>query len=216
MDFIQIFTDVIKTPDKFWESVKSDKGLMKPWLYYMVAVVLYSVINYLVSIPRTVQMAGTDLGFGALTVALALIIGVLSSIFFVALSAGLVFVSAGILHLFLMVVGARNFEQTFKIICYVFTYSLFLVPFGLLLLIPITGVWLYLIIAIAIVIYTIYMEVKAAKILHELSTGRAVVGIVVLPMIFVLIIAIIMVIMIVGFVSLVSTADITGLVTGLI
>ena len=68
---------------------------------------------------------------------------------------------------------------------------------------------------IAAVVYMMVVEVIGAKVLHELSTARAVFGVIILPIIFITIIVFIIVMMFVGiFMAIANSGGVTGLVTG--
>ena len=178
---------IIKEPKAFFESVKKDKGYQKPWLFYMKLMVLYFLLVLVSSILSSGAATTPDIGgFNPI------IFAVFGLLFGLILSAGTIFIGAGILHLCLLIVGAKKgFEQTFKIS----TYATVTLPLlGLLIflqMIPKVGTMLYVLLAISLSIYMFVIEVFGAKVLHGLSTARAVVGVVVIPLAIVLLFLII-------------------------
>jgi len=211
VDFIQTFIDVITKPTKFFNRVKKDNDYLAPWLYFFVVMVCYNIISFLVAIPRILitneyQALGMSAGAG-----IALQGGfTLAAILF---TSAFVFVSAGILHLFLMIVGASGYLQTFKIVCYSASITLLVAPLMILSIIPFAGPVLWALVLIGASIAAYVIQVTGAKVLHRLTTGRAVVGIVVLPLVTAIIIVTIIVVFIVSaLIALGGVEGITGMV----
>jgi hypothetical protein len=214
MDFMNKAWMVITDPTAFFKDVNADKDYMKPWLYYMAIFVINSLVSFLVSIPYYLMPWNKDeLLFSVPVMILVLFFIYLLSMAF---STGLVFVSAAIAHLFLLIVGAdKGYLQTFKLVCYSSTAGLLLAPFGLLTAFSIPGLILYYLVLFCFVAYIWYIQVAAARILHGLSLGRAVMGIIVIPLaVFLVLVAIIAVLM-VGLIFMVaSSGGITGMIAG--
>ncbi len=215
MDIIGMIRSFFSSPKNFFSAVNKDEGYKKPWLYFMIIMSAYYALALVFSIPSLMISMKTT-GAGPVGAVLGIIIMLFIFIFSLALGAGLIFVSAGILHLFLLIVGAKKgYLQTFKLVCYASTPIIIIAPFIILNIIPFIGFMMYMFLAFALMIYVMVIEVIAAKVLHGLSTARAVVGVVVLPLVLVLIIFMIVAIVAVGFfLALAKSGGLTGMVTG--
>jgi hypothetical protein len=211
VNMFQIFKGVSKQPSRFFASVAKEQGYLKPWLYYIVLMGLFYILSFVVGLPQAVIDSLQDPEIiGGVGVALVIVVAALFLVLLIALMAGLVFVSAGILHLFLMIVGARGYQQTFKMVCYSATPLIYLSPFLLFNILP-GGDILYLVCSLAASIWVIVLEVKAAIILHKLSVARAVVGVVVIPLAVAFVLILFFVLLIVGLAAVYSDS-LTGMV----
>lgn len=191
MKFIDKFNLIISNPKKFFKSVEKGKGYLEPWIYYVIVMSIYLFLSAIASIPSMMQELSTEFdAFGAVFSGIFSIV-IIFIIFFIILllSSGMIFIGAGIQHLFLLLVGTKKrYIETFKLLCYSTTPVVFLSVFIFLEGIPMIGGILYIIGTIIITIYLFYIEVLGAKILHKLSTLRSVIAIVIIPTIIGLII----------------------------
>ncbi len=217
METIDMITSFFKSPTKFFSTVKGDKGYKKPWMYYLAITAVYYAVTYIFQIPSIFIGGAISGGTSSLiSPSLNLVLMLVIYIFIFALSLGLVFVSAAIMHLFLMIVGTKKrYQETFKLVCYASTPLLIIAPFNLLSIIPIIGPLILLMVIFAVAVYVMVIEVIGAKVLHDISTARAVVGVVVIPLVLALIIFLIVAAMLIGLIMAVSkSGGLTGLVTG--
>jgi hypothetical protein len=144
-DITQIIKDVIKTPSKFYKSVKNEKGYKKPFAYYAVLSVLYGIFSALLFV-----LIGTEI-LATLGISLFQFITGLVGIF----------IGAALSHIFVYILGGRKgYLQTFKAVVYSSTPSLL---FGW---IPLAGL-------LAILYDGFYLYPKGLSMLHEISFLRA-------------------------------------------
>jgi hypothetical protein len=215
MSFFDDVKEIVANPAGFFQSVKEDQQMLKPWLFYVQVMGIYYFINVLVSIPLAIQTYGDATGFlASFTLPLYILfnIAILAVVYILVI--GGVFIGVGFLHLLFLIVGAdKGFVQTLKIVTYSSTAMLFLTPFLILQAIPVVGGLLFSGFAILFGIYTMYLEVQGAKVLHELSTARAVVAVIVIPVVLMLIVIAILALFFPGVLALAMSADpsITGM-----
>jgi hypothetical protein len=185
MDFIEKIKKTMANPKVFFNSIKKEKGYLKPWLYYtivmaicLLAALIFSMPDIIAELSKSPQIPSSLIGISA-TITLTL-----TFIIMIVLFAGLIFAIAGIQHLFLLMVGAKKgYLETFKFSCYATTPYIILPIFILLDYIPVLGVVVYYLGVIGLSIYSLIIEVIGAKTLHNISTVRAVVAVVVIPLV---------------------------------
>jgi hypothetical protein len=183
MGFIDRTKRILSQPEKFFSSVAKDRGYASPWTHYIIVVTIYMGVYFLTAIPGSVAELQAEAEVGAtLSAIILLVIFAVMLVFILALFALTVFISAGVLHLFLMVVGARKgYIQTFKVVCYASTPMMLLGPFGLFDSVPIVGRLVITLVGLVLGIYVLVIEVVGVRVLHKISTGRAILGTVILP-----------------------------------
>jgi hypothetical protein len=166
---------VVASPVQFFSNLPSDPGIGQPLLYgliiYMIPAVLGTVLNMFLQGAALMsgiasQSGGETMGMGAMMLIMLVVVIVVLPVFcLIAL-----FLGAGISHLLLMIVGdgQGGFPTTFRIICYGATPQLF----GFIPCIgAFAGIW-------ALVLY-----VLGAIHAHNTEAWRAVVALVVIPLI---------------------------------
>lgn len=163
MGFIEKIRTVLLHPSKFFENIKSEKGIVEAFKYTFLLNLIGLVVNLIGAFPpfsSTVDVV-------AMGVAVLLyLIGLLG-----------LFVTSGIVHLFAMLLGGKGkYSTTYKAMAYGDTPSL------LLGWIPFAGFIFYL--------YALYLSIKGVSILHKISMLRAIVAILALIIIIVIISAI--------------------------
>jgi hypothetical protein len=203
MAFISTIKQVLAEPTKFFRSVQKDKGYMRPWVYYILIFAVYIGVYFLTALPGSVMDVQSETQVStAISAVFLLIAFLLLAVVLLGFLALFVHVSAAVLHLFLLVVGARmGYIQTFKIVCYASTPLIFLGPFGLFDSVPILGRLSISFAGLVISIYIIVLEVVGARVLHNLSTGRAVVGTLVLPVIIVILLVLTGIIVVISLIA---------------
>jgi len=213
MEFISIFTQVLTRPKVFFKSVEYEEEYLKPWLYFMVVILIYFSLSTIVSLPGAAISIVTqgDMGFGLLF--FFLFMGIWFTVMII-LSAMGIFILAAIMHLFLMIVGAsKGYHHTFKMICYSAGPLVFLAPLAFIKIIPLLGSMVFFGLLVITTIVIMIYEVIGATILHKITMARAVIGVVVIPMILATMMFILSAIFIMGLVALIyNSGGVTGMV----
>lgn len=180
---------VFYSPREFFHSIRRDTDYIKPWLVFVVASIIYSII---VHIMELLQATGVLAIVGA-------VIG-----FILSVVAALVgpFIGAGMIHLGALILGVRDrFIKTFKVVCYGGLISLAYSLLGLIISLPLylfSGtegvqamdmspllfaymVALFLVILIGIV-HQFYAEVHGLALYFAISKIRAFFSIILVPL----------------------------------
>jgi len=153
---------VLMTPTQFFGGVGAEQGYSEALKYY--------AIFALIALVATIGMAAIGGAFGIETLGMAVlsyVIGIVST-----------FLSAGFTHVLAKVIaGAKGFDKTYRLYVYAMT------PVLLIGWIPI--------VSFIAILYSVYLTIKGLSIVHNMSTRRAAV-VVILPIlvIFVLPVAI--------------------------
>jgi hypothetical protein len=171
--FLLMFSDIVEKVKGFLsDPVETfrhlrDDDLSTAIKYYIILLVFYSVISGIIAM----------FGFHAFSAATSLpAMGIYSIVFF--FIAGLlgIFISGIILHIFVYIVGGRRgLDQTLKTVLYASTPGL------LLGWIPIIGIF--------VGIWGLVLEILGIRELHEISTGRAILA-VLLPVVVIVILVV--------------------------
>ena len=164
--FLRTTQEVLFAPTKFFKKAAAGKGYWSPFIFAMIAGVIGSGISLLWQwlffsgvIPHQFLSVTTYSAF--LTVA------VISIPFTIALS---ILIGSGVTHLCLMIVGGnrKGFEATFRAISYAYSAELFYI-------VPFIGTFVG-------TIYLMILAILGVREGHEISTGKAVLA-VLLPVI---------------------------------
>jgi hypothetical protein len=190
-DLYHTAKQILSDPITFFGSVKKDEGYRKPWEYYAKLTAIYMLVSMIASIPVYMSLYSTDPElaalsekFGMLALFFTMIVMLITFAIIYAIVIGIVFAVAGVTHLFMLAVGAsKGYLATFKIVCYGTTPIIFIAPFAFLDIYGDIGSAIFIMISLALSLYVMVMEMKGAMIIHELSKGRAFVGMIVLPVI---------------------------------
>ena len=159
--------NVLTSPTKFYNSVKSEKGFKSPMIYLLVM----SLLSTVLSTVYTLVFPSSFLGVTVPTSLEASIIGILDA-FVIGIIA--TFLIVGLFHVFVYLLGGKNgFLQTFKSNVYGSTPSYI---FG----------WIPYVNIVAAVYTLFYLIPKGISMQHNMSMGRAVLA-VVLPIIIILV-----------------------------
>lgn len=149
-------------PQVFFRSMRLEGGLGQPLIFYVALGYIALVINSVLETPVQLMM-GNDFS--------ELVIGLIVSIFLGPLLLPLgAFISAGLTHLFLMMLGGakKPFEATFRVVCYGYG------AVALLQAVPVCG-------AFVAAIWGIVLEILGLSAAHGIGGGKATAA-VLLPM----------------------------------
>lgn len=160
--FVETLQMILARPTEAFTAMKRDGGLWEPLLYALIGGTFGTVVSFVYRFGFQI-LAGGGHGDGRL---FGPVMGLGLIIFSPLLVMLVIFLTAGLIHVCLMIVGGakQNFETTFRAICFAAgsVYPLQIVPFcGSL----VSGVW-------ALVLYCIGLA-RA----HETDTGRAVLAV---------------------------------------
>jgi hypothetical protein len=170
MDFFEKIARLLKTPTKYFSTVKKE-GLKEPVVFYLIFTAVVGLLSAASQI-KTFQISAGWYPFMYVAIVLFGMIGA--------------FIGAGITHLFVMLFkGKGTYIDTFKARAYGSVPSLlWAIPMVAMILVISSeiGVILVSILSIFPAIYSIYLEVVGLSILHKISKGKAF-GAIILPII---------------------------------
>jgi hypothetical protein len=220
MNLYEKIRSIITDPHGFYNSVKADTGYSDPWLYYIIIMGVYYFVSMCVAVPLAIQSYGSEMNlFGNLGLGLYIAMNIGITFLMYLFSMAGIFIGAGIIHVLLMLVGSnKGYQETFKLVAYSSTPLLMLAPFLILNAVPVIGGLILFIFMILAYIYMAYLEVVGAVILHEISTKRAVIGIIVIPLAILMIIIAILAVFFVGLLAVIMSAspEATGMFTSVL
>lgn len=211
------FAGVLKDPEDFFGRKKSEESLFPAWSYYMILFAVSLAAVFVLGIPFRFILEPSGLIFSP---AVSIAFDLFGMVLLLCFAAGLVFVTIAFMHLFLLLVGAKKgYRETFKAFCYGSTPYVFIALCSVLLnfavLFNFSIVWLivYGLALLGITIWMYTIQVIGVSTLHQISTARAVVGVVVLP-----ILSALLIFLVLGLIFLASLSvlgiPITGNVVG--
>ncbi len=219
MELIDNVKKIITGPTEFFQSIRTDDSIGKPWTFYMLVMLvymgMYTVIGLIVALVWSLLLqgfiSGPLAGMGpvmTILMYLGIFIGIM------VLSAVGVFIQAAIIHLFLMIVGAKkSYIKTFKGISYSEAPIILLGPLSLLLVIPLLGGMIFSLCSLGIGIYVWVLQVIAMKELHEISIMRSVMAVVVIPLILGFLLLVVGIVLVIVFMSQIFNASpVTGFI----
>jgi len=163
--------EILATPEDFFSRLSPSGGYGGPLLYGL----LLGVAGVIVS--QVWSIIGSAIGFGAMGmlgsqfgevaaqqagIIMQAIIGIMISLILVPV---MLFISSGVIHLMLMILGGANedYEATFRCVAFAQTAQLAQI-------IPVVG-------GLIAAIWTIVLEVKALANIHDISAGKALLAI---------------------------------------
>ena len=168
--FVDVLRRLVLHPVLFFASIPRRDGLRNPFLFALICIVVGAVLNGVVELTGVQSSAQSSEGLlGPLGLRSQSFVGVVAAIVFRVIIGVIVLpVVAGIYQLLVRIaVGSENagFEATFRVVAY--TSVLNLVGW-----IPIIGLLLSL--------YSLYLQVVGLREVHETTTGRAILVLVLL------------------------------------
>ena len=162
MRIIEKIEDVIKTPEKFFNSVKSEKSIKPAFIFDAVITAVYVAASYIISLA-----VGGPLLSGAASGVTGVVINWAFDILFT-------FVFAGYFHLFIRLLGGKGkYLDTYKVYAYASAVFLPLLAVMALLGLGTAGIVIGVLIGIAICIWGLYVYLKGLSVLHKMSMLRA-------------------------------------------
>jgi len=164
MEIVEKIKEVLLSSSDFFKKIKEEKGIGKPFIYFAI---LSLVFFALMTIPIMAKLPF----YQGMTIEMIPIFYVISLIS--------IFVSSGIIHLFIKLVGGKgDYQKTFKAMVYSSTPSLLLawIPY----IGPLFSLW------------ALYLAIKGVSILHDISMGRAFLAVFLIPFILAFIISLIL------------------------
>jgi len=166
---------VIRTPEKFFNSAKSEKSIKPAFIFNAVLTAFYVIVSYLIGI-----------GTGDVPYSITgIVFGWVSSIL-------LAFPMVGFFHLFVMLLGGKNgFVSTYKACIYASTVSLFMLIAMPFVGLGIAGMAIGGLITLAVLIWTIYVTVKGVSVLQKMSMWKSFAALVIAAVVALIIIAIV-------------------------
>jgi hypothetical protein len=181
MDFIEKVKGFLLEPSKTFDALK-EEPLEEAVKYYAVIAAVYSALLALL-LAFADNLVGPIMGFEKMRIMMGAGTGIGAAIIFfvvfMIIAIASAFIFGAILHIFVYIVGRRRgIAQTIKAIMYGSTPSLL---FG----------WIPVINFIAI-IWSLIAEIIGIRQLHELTTGKAIWVVVILPIITAIILTIIL------------------------
>ncbi len=189
MDFLEKVKGLLLEPSKTFDSLK-DESLEEALKYYAIIAAVYSALFALIFAFAS-SLFGSMMGYRNLGTMMGAGVGIGAAVFFFAmfliLAIAGAFIGGAILHIFVYIVGGRKgIVQTIKAGMYGSTPSLLLgwIPF----------------VSIIVAIWSLIVEIIGVRQLHELTTGRAILA-VLIPIILGIILALILAALLVAYMT---------------
>jgi hypothetical protein len=172
---------VILSPSEFFERIKAERGVGEAFKYLAILSLVnlvVGIVSFMLSIPSVTSLGNLST-FLPLLRAPATALGIAIPFVIYIGSLILSFVEAGFIHLFAKLLkGKGEYSATYKALVYASTPSL------LLGWIPWVG--------IIFGIYSFYLSLKGISKLHEVSMGRALIILFVIPAVIILVITLLL------------------------
>ncbi len=151
--FVETLKGVLFSPSRFFEGLAVDRGLGSPLLFGVIA----GTIGGLLPLLWSFFVSARSVGVNPFSSSFLILYGVLLPVF---VAVGL-FVTSGVLHLCLMLVGGekKGFEATFRVVSYGQAAQLWAA-------IPMVGPFISM-------IYTLIVYIVGLREVHRIGTGRA-------------------------------------------
>lgn len=165
MDFLEKVKGFLTEPSKTFDAVK-DEPLEEAVKYYAIIAVVYSALLALM-FAFAGSLMGPMMGLGMMGAGAGIGAAVITFVTFLIFAIASAFIGGAILHIFVYIVGGRKgIVQTIKAVMYGLTPTLLLgwIPF----------------INFIAMIWSLVVEIIGIRQLHELTTGRAVLALVLL------------------------------------
>lgn len=180
---------VILHPADFFKKMPISGGFGEPFRFALLNIILSAILTIVtvalrqaLSPDAKLQTAISELGIDMNTYLLGI------AILTIVLGSIGIFLSSAIYHLFLKIVGAKKgYEATFRV-------SAYLTCFSLLSWISAIDTIPTIIISVMISLYALYVMIIAFRDIHEITTARAAIAVVLFIVLFIIIILIISVI----------------------
>ncbi len=194
MKFFDKIRGAIKEPTKFFHEINKEKGIGHALIYY----VIFLIINTILSVFYLTKVFSAIPELGAFAGAITASVIIMQFLF----SLVMLFIITGLVHLFSKwVKGKGNYDDTFKAMIYGMTPNLifsplFMIYMAIIGIQNITALIPMYLVSGGIAIWSIVLEIIGLKIAHKYSTWRAVLSLIIIPILLVIIIVIVLVILI--------------------
>ncbi len=194
--FFRTTQEVLFSPTKFFEKAAAGKGYWSPFIFAMISGIIGSGVALLWQWFFSSEFFTPEI-LSVVTYSVFLTFAVISIPFTIALS---ILIISAVTHLCLMIVGGnhRGFEATFRAVCYSYSAQLFNV-------VPFIG-------SLFGFIYMIVLFILGVREGHGISTGKAILG-VLLPVIIISALIIIAVVLAMMFVGSIISGFLSGVQT---
>ena len=160
---------VVTQPKVFFKKMPASGGFMEPYWFAIVNILISFVLSIgftFASMDAEFEMALQYLGLREMLIVMLIMVPVM----FVLGSIGL-FLSSGIYHLFLKLVGAKkNYEATFRVCAYLSVFNIFTTVSSVNNMIIDLAVFVF-------VVYVLYVMIYALKEVHKISFLRSAVAV---------------------------------------
>ena len=182
MSIVNKIESVVKTPTKFFNNAKNEKGFKPAFTYLVVISLISSVLNYFFN--PMLKMFSTLFGPG---------LGLAAIIFLWIVGLILSFIIYGFFHLFVLLLGGKGgYENTYRVFVYSSTPSSLLGWIaGMFFGFGLGGVVVGGLIFIVLIIWVLYLFATGLSIVHKMSKLRALAVIIIPVIVIAVIVAII-------------------------
>ncbi len=157
-------------PNQLFDRVKDEQGYEGPIKFYLLIAFINLIIANIILITLVTLMPPVAelLGFiGPIEIIGGLFSNIINTNLTIIFSVLGTFLSAGFVHLFALIFGAKGgYHSTYKAIVYCTGPSIFILPVSL---IPFVGLF----ISLSISIWTLYLFLKGLSVFHNISMARA-------------------------------------------
>ena len=190
------YIELLTSPAKFFRKMERVKTYFDPWLFFVIFSLFEVIISLPIALLSLVGSSGEDAIANALSITLSFVLIPI-----------IPFMSAGIAHLGLLILGHHDFYKTFKPLTYALTIS---APYsvaqtllgGLAIMAGISWIGMdeaalsdaagiifaipAILLGIAATVHTVYTACVGASYTHRISKLRAFLGMYVIPIAFVM------------------------------
>ena len=181
---------IVTQPKDFFKNMKTSGGLGEPYWFAMVNMLISSVLS--IGFTAASMDGELKMAFQYFGINVPIFMLIMVPVVFVLGSVGL-FLSSGIYHLFLKLVGAKkNFEATFRVIAYLSVFNIFSSVSSVNNMIIELAVIVFL-------LYVVYIMIYALKEVHEISFLRSAIAVLLPAMIIIAILVIVAILAVVVF-----------------
>ena len=161
MDFFERIARVLKTPKKYFSTVKKE-GIKEPLIFYLIFISIVSLLSAASQI-KSFQISAA---FYPLIYIIIVHLGIAGT-----------FIGSGIIHLFIMLFnGKGTYMDTFKARVYGSVPSLlWAIPMAAIILVISSEIMIILVSILGIIpgVYSLYLEVIGLSVLHKISRWKS-------------------------------------------
>lgn len=186
MQFFSRISGVLKNPEEYFSKVKKE-GFWEPFWFYLIWALVTTIF------PSIYLLKSMEISLYWLPLAYPL---------YLLFTLASLLIGVGVVHFFLTLLGGQGkFADTLKAVAYGAIPSLlWAIPARVLQILFLNNIWGMILLSLpgfGFAIYALYLEVVGASVLHKLSRGRALLGILLPSIILVGVILIIVILVVV-------------------